>query len=67
MWVANLVILKSFEVFAEGDTICVVLDERWAHLIANDYARLVDKWPLVTPFASIGSKYKSNQLKQDVV
>jgi hypothetical protein len=67
MWVANLVIMKSFEYYTEGDTICVVLDERWAHLIANDYARLVDRWPLVTPFALIGLKYKSNQLKQDVV
>lgn len=67
MWVANLIALKSFEVYSEGDTICVVLDERWAHLIANDYARLVDRWPLVTPFALTDSRFASNPLKQDVV
>jgi hypothetical protein len=67
MWVANLVIMKSFEYHTEGDTICVVLDERWAHLIANDYARLVDRWPLVTPFGSTVSRFASNLSKQDVV
>jgi hypothetical protein len=63
MWVANLVILKSFENWLEHDTIRVVLDERWAHLIASDYVRVVNKWPLVTPFASIDSKFKSSPLK----
>jgi hypothetical protein len=65
MWVANLLILKSFEMYTENDLICVVIDERWAHLIASDYARVVDRWPLVTPFALIDSKYKSSPLKPD--
>jgi hypothetical protein len=67
MWVANLLILKSFEVWTEGELICVVIDERWAHLIASDYARVVDRWPLVTPFALTDSKYRPSPLKPDDV
>jgi hypothetical protein len=66
MWVANLLILKSFELWTEGELVCVVIDERWAHLIASDYARVVDRWPLVTPFASIDSKYGPSQSRPDV-
>jgi hypothetical protein len=38
----------------------VVLDERWAHLIANDYVRLVFRWQLPdTPSDSTDSKSRS--------
>lgn len=63
MWMAKLQALKSFESVTEGEIFYAVLDERWAHLVANDYVRLVDKWPLVTQFALTDSKYKLSPLK----
>lgn len=49
MYVARLEALKSFDSLAVGDMLDVILDERWAHLIANDYVRMVGRWPLEPP------------------
>jgi hypothetical protein len=65
MWIVRITALKSFEQLTEGDSTVVVLDERWAHLIANDYVRLVEKWPLVTAYASTGIKRTLSQSTQD--
>lgn len=43
-WDALLLALKAFEGHAEGDLFYVQLDERWAHLAANDYVRVMSKW-----------------------
>lgn len=45
-WMARVQALKSFEGLMAGDVVEVELTERWAHLIASDYVRLVDRWPL---------------------
>jgi hypothetical protein len=63
MWLARIQALKSFETMMAGDMLDVVLDERWAHLIANDYVRLVDRWDI--PSASTDSKSESNPSKLD--
>jgi hypothetical protein len=42
-WIATLQALKSFDGYLEGDTFVVVLTEYWAHLVANDYVRLVHR------------------------
>ena len=56
-WAAKLIALKSFEGIQAGDTVEVVLDERWAHLVANDYMRMVDRWQISpTPFESTSSQ-----------
>ncbi len=56
-WYARLLALKSFETHQAGDIVVVVLNERWAHLIANDYMRLVDRWPISpTPYESTNSR-----------
>lgn len=45
MWIAKVQALKSFDSYVVGEYYVVQLTERWAHLIANDYVRLVDRWP----------------------
>lgn len=60
-WCVVLVALKSFDSVAAGDILNVELTERWAHLIASDYVRLVDRWPLPdTQSASTSSSAESS-------
>lgn len=46
LWLARLQALKNFDQFAVGDMIDVVLEERWAHLVAGDYMRIVQRWQI---------------------
>jgi hypothetical protein len=39
--------LKNFDQFAVGDRIDAILDERWAHLVASDYMRIVGRWQIL--------------------
>ena len=56
-FLARLEALKNFDQFAVGDMIDVILDERWAHLIANDYMKIVTRWPIPpTPSESTNSQ-----------
>lgn len=60
-YLARIQALKSFETLQAGDMMDVVLDERWAHLIASDYVRLVFRWQLPdTPSDSTDSKSESS-------
>lgn len=55
-WTVSLVALKSFNDHAEGDVFQVELTDYWAHLVAYDYVKVVQRWP--TQSASTDSPSK---------
>jgi hypothetical protein len=65
MWQARLQALKSFDGFMDGDVFDVELTEYWAHLVANDYVKLVEKWRLDIQSDSITFRFVSNPSKLD--
>jgi hypothetical protein len=46
LWWCLITPLKDFDDYHIGQVYSVELTERWAHLIASDYVRLLQKWPL---------------------
>lgn len=45
-WCATVRALKSFEGFTEGQIYELLVTVRVAHLIANQYLEVIDKWLL---------------------
>lgn len=52
MWWCLVTPLKDFDDYCIGQVYSVELTERWAHLIASDYVRLLQKWLLDPPSLS---------------